>query len=439
MATSLFATDAAAAAEAADKEEEGGEENGSSSADSPEPGAASWRRPPDRKDEVGWRRIVRNFTPSWFAVNMGTGIVSVLLHQLPYTAAGLLYVSYAFFGLNVLLFLVFAVLSLLRYTLWPEIWSAMLAHPQQSLFLGCFPMGLATIINMIVLSCRSWGIWTIYLAWGLWWLDVVLALASCLLVPFVVMHHHKPQLHETSATLLLPIVPAVVAAGTGGLVAGALAALPRVDHASATLVVSYLLLGLGEAFSLLVMALYFIRLHLHSIPPKEVIVSVFLPVGPLGQGGFAAQQLGAVALRVLPRTRAFPPLAGAGGDPYRGADVLYVLGVVAALVMWGFAAGWLVFAVISIAKTTPFPFNMGWWGFTFPIGVFATCTILLGKDLDSMAFNVLAMIFSASVFLLWLLVGIRTVHMAITGQIFHAPCLQDLRPKHAQVDANKAA
>jgi hypothetical protein len=34
----------------------------------------------------GWWRIVTNFTLSWFAVTMGTGIVSILLDDLPYNA-----------------------------------------------------------------------------------------------------------------------------------------------------------------------------------------------------------------------------------------------------------------------------------------------------------------------------------------------------------------
>ncbi|GAB1195890.1 hypothetical protein APSETT444_005155 [Aspergillus pseudonomiae] len=39
------------------------------------------------KHDVGWRKVVRNFTPSWFSVNMGTGIVSILLNTLPYNAS----------------------------------------------------------------------------------------------------------------------------------------------------------------------------------------------------------------------------------------------------------------------------------------------------------------------------------------------------------------
>jgi tellurite resistance protein TehA-like permease len=77
---------------------------------------------------------------------MGTGIVSILLHNLPYNAAWLQYVSYVFFCINVVLFVVFLAISVARYVLYPEIWGAMIAHPGQSLFLGCFPMAFASML-----------------------------------------------------------------------------------------------------------------------------------------------------------------------------------------------------------------------------------------------------------------------------------------------------
>lgn len=75
---------------------------------------------------------------------MGTGIVSILIHNLPYNAEWLRYVSYVFFVLNFLLFVTFLGISVARYALYPEIWGAMIAHPAQSLFLGCLPMAFAS-------------------------------------------------------------------------------------------------------------------------------------------------------------------------------------------------------------------------------------------------------------------------------------------------------
>lgn len=235
---------------------------------------------------------------------------------------------------------------------------------------------------MLVFSCRQWGNWLVYVAWALWWVDVLCSIATAISMPFIVMLRHKPGLSNTTAALLLPIVPAIVAAATGGIVADAL---PSHDHAFMTLISSYILWGIGECLSACVLALYFHRLTIHSLPPREVIVSVFLPVGPLGQGGFGIQQLGKVAVKLLPDTRVFQQ---AGVDTLRGAEALYVLGVFSGMIMWGFALVWVCFAVISLATIRGFPFNMGWWGFTFPLGVWATCSSLLAVNLDSAFFKV---------------------------------------------------
>jgi tellurite resistance protein TehA-like permease len=374
----------------------------------------------------------------WFAINMGTGIVSILLFNLPWNGYWLHVISYIFFALNVLLFVIFCIISFLRYTLYPEIWPAMISHPAQSLFLGCFPMGFASklhlsltspplflfpiisqiyllsfllptishhtssytssplhlhhhnkqlirsppaIINMMIFACSHWGPGLIYLAWAFWWLDAIISMATCISMPFIVMHRHRPGLDKTTATLLLPIVPAVVAAATGGIVADAL---PSPGHAYATLVVSYALWGIGQALSGCVLALYFHRLTIHSLPPRDVIVSVFLPIGPLGQGGFGIQQLGKVALKVVPQTAMFRV---SGVDAARGAEFLYFLGVFFGIVMWGFALAWVCFALISLRTTRSFPFNMGWWGFTFPLGVWATCSNALWQNLSSEFFK----------------------------------------------------
>jgi len=89
---------------------------------------------------------------------MGTGIISILLHNLPYNGTWLYWISVVLCCLNVALFVIFLFISILRYTLYPQIWRVLIRHPAQSLFLGTFPMGLATIINMIVFVCVPvWG------------------------------------------------------------------------------------------------------------------------------------------------------------------------------------------------------------------------------------------------------------------------------------------
>ena len=117
---------------------------------------------------------------------MSTGVVSIIFHQLPYHAHWLDILSYILFVLNIALFLLFTFISILRYTLYPEIVPAVMRHPHQSLFVATFPVGLGTLINMIVLVCvpawgKGWGVF----AWVLWWIDSVLALTACFQLTFV--------------------------------------------------------------------------------------------------------------------------------------------------------------------------------------------------------------------------------------------------------------
>jgi tellurite resistance protein TehA-like permease len=120
---------------------------------------------------------------------MGTGIVAILLHTFselyPLYHSSLSALSIAFFALNVFIFSVILLVSVLRYALYPATWTLMLRHPVQSLFLGTIPMGFATIVNMFAAICvPAWGGSTPYIAWAMWWLDVALSVACCLWLPF---------------------------------------------------------------------------------------------------------------------------------------------------------------------------------------------------------------------------------------------------------------
>lgn len=194
------------------------------------------------------------------------------------------------------------------------------------------------------------------------------------------MYIHKSELSSMTATWLLPIVSTIVAAASGSIVASVL---PNPQHALWTLITSYILWGTGVPLAVTVLVIYFQRLTIHNIPPREVIVSVFLPLGPFGQGGFAIMELGKVAMDIFPKTGTLQTSTTNSGD------ILYVVGWMIAIIMWGFALVWFFFAAESITRSR-FPFNMGWWGFTFPLGVFTASTAQMGKELPSRFFDVLA-------------------------------------------------
>lgn len=204
------------------------------------------------------------------------------------------------------------------------------------------------------------------------------------------MYIHETQLSTMTATWILPIIPPIVASAAGSVVASVI---PNPQHALWTLLISYILWGTGVPLALAVLVIYFQRLAMHKLPPREVIVSVCLPLGPFGQGGFAIMQLGKVAMEVFPQTGTLQSSRTNAGE------ILYVLGWMVATIMWGAALVWLFFAaasLLSVRRHSSVPFNMGWWGFTFPLGVFASSTTQMGIELPSKFFNVLGTVCTSS-------------------------------------------
>ena len=164
--------------------------------------------------------------------------------------------------------------------------------------------------------------------------------------------HRGTHLHSMTAAWLLPIVATIVAAASGAIVA---TSLENQQHALWTLIVSYILWGSGVPLAMTVLAIYFQRLTIHHLPPPEVIVSVFLPLGPLGQGSFAIMQLGVVAKKIFPITNTLQ------NQQTNAGNILYVVGWVVGIIMWGYGLVWMFFALATISRSK-FPFNMGWWG-----------------------------------------------------------------------------
>ena len=264
------------------------------------------------------------------------------------------------------------------------------------------------------------------------------------------MYIHQTKLSSMTAAWLLPIVAPIVASASGGIVAQVL---PDPEQALMTIIVSYVLWGTGVPLAMAVLVMYFHRLTVYKLPAREVIVSVFLPLGPLGQGGFAIMQLGKVAITVFPQLSTLDEQVTGSGK------ILYTMGWLIAIIMWGFGLVWFFFALASISRSR-FPFNMGWWGFVFPLGVFTVAATTLGQEVPSAFFRVLGtvclgpsvclmltsvssrlltllmtnhfQIFSVIVTLLWLIVTAGTVRKASTGELFFAPCLKDLEGMEAR-------
>lgn len=360
------------------------------------------------------REIVRQFTPNWFAATMGTGILALALNQLPVPIPGVKIVAEALWVFNIGLFALFTVLYAARWIFFFDGARRIFGHSVVSMFFGCIPMGLATIINgLMAFGLARWGEGVVPVAEALWWIDVALAVACGIGIPFMMFTRQEHAIDQMTAVWLLPVVAAEVAAVTGGLIAPHLA---DPNAALSVLVVSYGLWALSVPLAMSILVILVLRMAIHKLPHAGMAASSWLSLGPIGTGALGMLVLGQAAPAIF-------TAAGLGqyGDAARG------IGLIGGLLLWAYGLWWAAMAVLITLRylRQGLPFNLGWWGYTFPLGIFSVATLKLGTLLPIPAFNLFGMALVAALLVLWLIVGARTVRGAWRGDLFVAPCLAE--------------
>lgn len=286
---------------------------------------------------------------------MGTGVLALALAQWPGNVSGLRLLGEGLWLFNTLLFVVFALLYTARWVLFFDEARRIFGHSTVSMFFGTIPMGLATIINgFLAFGLPRWGSGVVAVAEALWWIDVAMSLACGVLIPFLMFTRQEHRIDQMTAVWLLPVVAAEVAAASGGLLAPHLA---DAHGQLVMLVTSYVLwaFSLPVAFSILTILL--LRMALHKLPHENMAASSWLALGPIGTGALGMLLLGNDA----PLIFAANGLSGVG-------EIAAGLGLVAGITLWGLGLWWMLMALLITARylRAGIPFNLGWWGFTFP-------------------------------------------------------------------------
>jgi C4-dicarboxylate transporter/malic acid transport protein len=370
--------------------------------------------PPWAVRQSGLREVIRQFTPNWFTATMGTGILALAINQFPLAVPGLHVLGMALWLINILLFGTFSLLYAARWILFFDGARRIFGHSVVSMFLGAIPMGLATIVNGFI----AFGIPLIGapaalgIAQALWWIDMSMALACGLAIPFLMFTRQDHRIETMTAVWLLPIVAAEVTAASAGQLVPHLA---DPQAALRMLVLGYALWAYSVplAFSLLV--ILFLRLVLHKLPQRDMAASGCLALGPIGTGALGLLLLGADAPHVF---------AGVG-MPMIG-QVAQGIGVIGGIALWGYGLWWLMLAVLTTLRylrREGMPFNLGWWGFTFPLGVYAVGTLALAHQTGLGFIAAIGGFLVLCLAMLWATVAARTLVGAWRRTLFVSPCL----------------
>jgi C4-dicarboxylate transporter/malic acid transport protein len=357
------------------------------------------------------REAIRQFTPNWFTATMGTGILALALNQLPLPIPGLSAIGRTLWQFNIGLFALFALLYAARWVFFHDGARRIFGHSVMSMFFGAIPMGLATIINgFLVFGVPMWGETAVDIATVLWWIDAGLAFSCGLLVPYLMFTRQDHSVDKMTAVWLLPIVACEVTAASG---AQLLPHLPQAD-ALGFLLLNYALWALSVPLAMSILVILLLRLLLHKLPHRDMAASSWLALGPIGTGALGLLLLGQDGLSVF----------NAAGMPVVG-QVAQGLGIIGGTVLWGYGLWWLALAVMVTLRylREGLPFNIGWWGFTFPLGVYAVGTLTLAKQTHVAAMADFGIVLVAMLAALWVIVAARTSLGAWRGDLFVAPCL----------------
>lgn len=171
-------------------------------------------------------------------------------------------------------------------------------------------------------------------------------------------------LSRMTAVWLLPVVTLIVASSTGGVLAPALNRFSP-HHALLTLVVSTFMVSIGLTLAFMILTMYLLRLIVYGLPPGASVLSVFIPLGPMGQGAYSILLLGQGYKTLFPLQYGKSDILTAT----KTGETINIICVCAAIVLWSLASMWLAYALLALAEVLPtnrFPFKLPFWGLIFP-------------------------------------------------------------------------
>ncbi len=347
---------------------------------------------------------LQHFGPNWFASVMGTGIVATAGATLPIHIPGLhVFTRIVWMAAAVLLVVLIIAVTVQRVR-HPSASRSHARNPQMAHFYGAAPMALLTVgsgallIGKDLIGERI----AVDLAWVLWSAGTVGGLFTAATIPFLMFTQLNVEPDAAFGGWLMPVVPPMVSAATGALLIPHMA--PGTGRAT-MLYGCYAMFGLSLFAALIIITMIWSRLALYGTSGTARVPTLWIVLGPLGQGITAAGLLGAHAGAAVPAELA---------------DAMNVFAVLFGVPVWGFAVLWIVLATELTVRTLRrgMPFALTWWSLTFPVGTFVTGTTQLANHTGLPAFAVAAVVAYVGLLGTWALVAVLTTRGSLGGALF---------------------
>lgn len=362
-------------------------------------------------------RALFSFSPQFFLMPQGMGIIAIILQGLDYQFGALQIIAKIVWICTIVLLAIILFFYLLRLFLYPKHVAFELHHNLiETSCLASIVITYTTIIQMAALQYgHNHGVAiSIYV---LWWIDAFLSTLVIIAIPYTQLRLQPSGIENVSPAILLPIIAALTCAASGGDICHAT---PLSPHLQVPLIiVAYFLVGTGLSLGLAYDAVILVKHFSDFYPPVEKVWQDMILCGPFGQGGFALQILGAAVKKSFAAYDQGTLLTNEAAIPISAVSQF------AGIMVWGLGTFWWCFAIISIIhtlisqpggikKTT---FSTGSWSLVFPWGVYTNCAVELGKTLDSPAFAVWSTALLLMLVIIAIVLILFTIKGIITGKI----------------------
>jgi tellurite resistance protein TehA-like permease len=152
----------------------------------------------------------------------------------------------------------------------------------------------------------------------------------------------------------------------------------------------------------------------HNLPEKTLGATVWLPLGPIAMGAYGLMTLGEAGRRIVENSSAFPWL-----------NSLNSLGIIGAVILLGFASWILLMALLITVHyiRRGLPYNMTFWSFTFPLGVYTLAVLTLSRIIGIAFFAYYGALLTLVLTLIWLYVAWKTLPGLLRGDLIRNPLL----------------
>lgn len=382
----------------------------------------SHREAPSRRGRLRGAidHVLQNFSSQFFLISQGTGILSILLYDLPYQFRGLKTISIIVWLFTLLQLVLFTIIYVVRAVRFPEgLRVALFSSPVE---ICCLCSVLITYESVSAMTClvmaaaygKAWGV----VAYVLFWVSCGLSALGMVAVPYFLARQKLTASGPLPPPVLLPAVAAITSAALSGVVVTHGLLGPRLQVPA--IIVGYLLLGIGIPYGLAYSAIFMQQVFAGTTRiTRATAPQVFLVVGPLGQGAFALQMLGTAAEKAFRQYN-----KGVFLVPQAGL-IVGAVSILCAIALVGYGMFWIAVAVVGVVDSTfaqdggwkQMEFNMRQWSMVFPLGVLTGAVGELGNSLDSPAFKGVATAMLLVLLLLWIFLGVLTARKLITGEL----------------------